>query len=72
MPRTIEEIEKDIARETALWQASGNRLDALRKEPKELGAVPMTGEAKAAELKIEVDKAIAEYAKPVAVKEAVA
>ncbi len=68
MPRTQEEIEADIGKESALWQASGNRLDALRKELKELDTPPATGESKAAELKADVDAAIEEYRKPVAVE----
>jgi len=63
MPRTLEEIEADIGKESALWQASGNRLDALRRELKELDTPPDTGEAKAAALKVEVDAAITDYGK---------
>ncbi len=69
MPRKQEEIEADIGKESALWQASGNRLDALRRELKELDTPPDTGESKAAELKVEVDKAIEEYGKAVASEE---
>ena len=68
MPRTLEEIEADIAKEAALWQAAGNRLDALRIERGDYFVPASTGEAKAAALKAEVDKAIADYAKPVVVK----
>ena len=69
MPRTREDIEADIAKEQALWLAAGTRMDALRKELRELDTPVVTGEVEAAALKAEVDKAIAEYAKPVAVEE---
>ena len=65
MPRLREEIEKDIAQQLPVWQASGNRLDALRQELNELDTPAVTGEAKAVATKGDVDKAIADYQKPV-------
>lgn len=63
MPRARKDIESDIAKEAALWLAPGNRLDALRKERRELDTPAVTGEVEAAEAKAEVDAAITEYQK---------